>query len=824
MSQNTPSSLDLSPARWIWLRSQRTLASTFLLFRRNIHLYEQPVSAIGWIAADSRYRLTVNGQRIQWGPAPFDPRHMQADPLDLGTLLKPGLNCLAVEVLYYGHGEGTWPLGKPGFIATLDLRYSDNRTERIVTDENWRVMLDRAHKPGQYRRWFLRALQEEYNAKLRPVDWDTAQPVEPDWQIPLLMDCPADKPPICSTYPDYEHDSEPCPTRDCTLSARSISMLDESQIIIASCQSRGEVIWKRDPEDWFDYRMPESFRTSQYENWNTQPSADGSWDLPATLNTRHANYLTFSLPEQIVGWPCLSIDAAEGTIVELIIQESHDPGQTQWLDSHFYTWTRVICREGLNHFETFDYESVRWIQLHVRNASRPVRIGQVGVRRRIYAWPNKPVIQCDDPDLQSVFEATINTLHNSAQDNCVDGMGRERQPYSGDCGHQLKAIRYTFGESKLPARFIDQYSHGQVSEGYFMDSWPAYDRLDRIGRRFIGLPGWGPILDHSVQFVHDCWDQYQWTGNAEKILLLYPQFLRLATYIQQLIASDGLLPVTELGVACVWIGRIGDSHPYQLQKHKQCAFNLQVAMMFIQVLSPLSQLAGDTETAIKHQQFGQQLIQVTIERFWCPMRRVLINNRPWLDDEPGARLCDRSLALALLLDCCPNGDTQPTIDTLVIKPKEMGQSYPANAIWHHQALAKSGHIQAVIDDYRIRWAKLSSVSANNTLQEFWQTSSDSTAVWSHCATSPLNILFEHILGISPLEPGLKRFVMRPQLGDLHQLTAHACTPSGPIEVRAARSSEGCKFHITIPNNTSGILIGSEQINLQTGSHECFLPL
>ena len=81
---------DLAPARWIWYPSGRTLQNTFVLFRREVDLPAKPRRATGWIAADSRYRLEVNGQRIQWGPAPCDPRWPEADPVDLTDALQPG--------------------------------------------------------------------------------------------------------------------------------------------------------------------------------------------------------------------------------------------------------------------------------------------------------------------------------------------------------------------------------------------------------------------------------------------------------------------------------------------------------------------------------------------------------------------------------------------------------------------------------------------------------------------------------------------------------------------------------------------------------------
>lgn len=125
-------------------------------------------------------------------------------------------------------------------------------------------------------------------------------------------------------------------------------------------------------------------------------------------------------------------------------------------------------------------------------------VSGVGLRRRIFPWPHDPAIRIGDPAIQRVMDATVNTLNNSAQDLIVDGMGRERQQYSGDCGHQLHAVMGTFGETRLPRRFLITYSQGLSSEGYFLDCWPAYDRLARVMQKQLGLSNWGPLLDHGV--------------------------------------------------------------------------------------------------------------------------------------------------------------------------------------------------------------------------------------------------------------------------------------------------------------------------------------
>ena len=93
-----------------------------------------------------------------------------------------------------------------------------------------------------------------------------------------------------------------------------------------------------------------------------------------------------------------------------------------------------------------------------------VKIREVGLRRRQFPWPNEPRLRCADADIQRLLDASVNTLHNSAQETLVDGMGRERQQYSGDGGHQLHAVHYAFGENRLPARYVRTFSQGMTKD------------------------------------------------------------------------------------------------------------------------------------------------------------------------------------------------------------------------------------------------------------------------------------------------------------------------------------------------------------------------
>jgi alpha-L-rhamnosidase len=799
---------DLQPARWIWYPSGRCLANTFVLFRRNLYLQKKPRRAQGWIAADSRYRLEVNGKRIQWGPAPSDPRWLEADPIDLTAVLQVGDNTIGAQVLFYGLGDGTSPVGKPGFLFWLEMTFDDASQRTLVSNSSWKAMLPRSWKPGHYKRWYVRSLQEEFDARLYPYGWANPEfHVNSDWLDAMPLECAPDKPPVCSKYPEYLLDTSGEP-RDAQLRPRSIPQMNESLVSAEKLAEFHWISWLRPPEEYFECRPPKAYRAQQQAT--PAEVSPGVWQL--SLDGIRGAALSFVFTEQVVGWPYFTIEAPAGTTIELLVHEAHSADGPPILNTHFESWSRFICREGKNRFETFDFESCRWLQLHVHQCDGSVRISDVGIRRRVYPWPNVPIVRSSEPALQRLFDASINTLNNSAQENIVDGMARERQQYSGDCGHQLHAIYPTFGESRLPARYLMTFSQGMTLDGYFLDCWPAYDRLARLMERQVQLTRWGPILDHGVGFNFDCYYAYLYSGDLKVLNEPFPRLLRFAQYLKTLIGPDGLLPVEDIGVPSVWI----DHDAYRQQRHKQCAFNLYAAAMLQHALAPLCRLFGETRRAYAASAFGRQLEAAVVRKFWSRDNHLFVNNLPWLTEEKEIRLCDRSLATAILFDQCPEYQSKESLRTLAETPSEMGLSYPANAGWRLWALAKGGRTDVVVKELRERWANMDSVRLNNALQENWHVKPDSDSQWSHCPVVPLYVAMMNLAGIRPIEAGFKRFEIFPQLADLEDLELTAYTPQGPIHfsVRGKKGNRILAMTLPVAGRGELLLPEKEAVTLQ----------
>jgi alpha-L-rhamnosidase len=791
--------LDLSPAQWIWYPSERTLPNTFVLFRNTLVLESKPRRAVGWLTADSRYLLTVNGARVQQGPAPSDPRILDVDPMDLTGLLHAGENVLGVTALHFGLGDGTSPIGKPGFICLLNVECADGTSRTISSDSSWLSHLAQAWKPGQYKRWYLRSLQEVFDARRYPYGWDTATFDAKDWLPAMTIGCPPDKSPICSSYTDYLMEMRGDPATS-ALRARTIPFMREEEIPVLALRQLYRITWKRPAEEYFDVVTPSAYEAQAAPI----PPQDRPGEWAMTLEPDDSRALTFEFNEEIVGFPYFTIEASEGTIVELLVHEAHAPDSPPILNTHFHSWARFICRAGANRFETFEYEACKWLQLLVRRTAGQVRIFNVGVRRRTFPWPSPARCNCSDKTIQKLVHASLNTLDNSAQETIVDGMGRERQQYSGDGAHQLHGVYLAYGETRLPARYITTFGQGLTLDGFFMDCWPAYDRLARVMERQLGLTPWGPLLDHGVGFGFDCYHHALYTGDLNTLREVYPNLQRFVEYLQTIRGEAGLLKVNGIGLPAVWIDH--EAYLPGHQHHKQCAFNLYASAMLQHAFAPLSRALGAEEWAARTERWGKEIERSTIEAFWDPGSRIFVINRPWLDQEKNPRLCDRSLSTAVLYDQCPGGDTGPSIRALAEIPPNLGLSYPANAGWRLWALSRAGRTDVVLQDLRTRWNAMDSVHMNNSLQEFWKALPDGVDLWSHCPIVPLYILYMGIAGIQPVEPGFARIRIRPQLADLDHLDLTVPTPKGELLFISDGKVGGRTLTVTMPEHSTGELV------------------
>ena len=455
-------------------------------------------------------------------------------------------------------------------------------------------------------------------------------------------------PPSCSNYPGNDSMDWADPSQ-CALLKRQIPALKETLVPAQRLAESGRMDWLRDPADWFEFRMPNSYRVVREEVAEQTRRAAGS--LPATATDRQGVLGHIRVPRATGGLALLYHRRPGGNHcggLDAGIARAGRSGLARYAFLRLDAIRLPRGRQPLREFRLRVAPLAATARPQRESAGHDPRRGRSASPVRLAQRASHPLFRAGPATAVRRGRQHAAQLR---QETCVDGMGRERQQYSGDCGHQLHAIRYAFGETRLPARFLRTFSEGMTPQGYFLDCWPAYDRLARLmQKQMTGLTGgrcWTTAsASTSTAGTTGC-RPATWRRSASPIrgcCDLPPIWRRSAM-------QDGLLPVENLGVPTVWI----DHDAYRQQRHKQCAFNLYAAAMLQHALAPIARAFGDEPRAREANKLGGEILQATVRRFWSAERGLFVNNLPWLPEEKTPRLCDRSLATSILFDQCPNG-------------------------------------------------------------------------------------------------------------------------------------------------------------------------
>ncbi len=811
-------------ARWIWHPERRTLASTFVFFRREFDLLEAaPRETAAWVSANSRYMLYVNGKFVQRGPAACDPRYWDVDPVDLTPHLRIGKNVIAAVACFFGGGDGTYVPGTPlgdeacaGFLFQAEIG-TPSGTLKLHSDDSWRTQRARCWPAGGYQRWYLKALQERFDARSYPQGWNEPAFDASRWRRAKVLGIEPGRPVLQGVPSAMWRD-------DWRLTARSVPMMSERPVRPERISNAGWVDWKVPPVEYFDCFPTEAFTEQADSSAIVERKADV---VPLKLAPpgKRSAVVTFDFGREVCGFPFVRFRAPVGTAVEMLFVEAQPPGALLLRTAPQYgQWIRVIARDGETRYEAFEWDALRYLQLAVRGSDEAVEILDCGVTERVYPYPHQPVLKTPDEAINRAVEGTIRTHLITSQDTIMDNVTRERQQYAGDVDHAKLTSYYGFGEYRQAARMLRTYAQGQNKEGWFMDCWPAWDRCERLWQKSLGLTQWGPILDHGVNFVIATALHYLFSGDKATVEEVYPKLLLFDRFLGENTGRDGLLPV-EWVRNSVWI----DHRGFKTQADKQASFNIYYVGMLRDGIARLAEWMGEPEVAESARKRAAEMAGCILKVFWSDEHSLFVDNLPRSRKDGELRLHERTLAMAMLFGLFPEGREDKALEVIagiptgpyenfypVANPRaEIGFSFPANAGWRLWALSRFGRGGAVVRDLRERWGRMPSLLQNGTFSENWVPKlSESGQVWCQNGPVVLYVLYGDVLGIRPTAPGFTEFDVRPQLGDLPWIEGAAHTPGGPINIRCESDGGTLRMRLSVPPGLRPAVVFADGVDVR----------
>ncbi len=169
ISPDATAQSDIS-ARWIWRNQDScTKYNDTIVARKMVELPEATSAQLA-ITADTRYRLSINGNWIGDGPCRSWPDQYQYDVIEVTPHLKVGRNEIRIVAKYFGVGTFHQVPQQAGLLAQLDVQTSSGRNVRVITDETWEVAGASTWISNTVKRCIQMGPLEIYDARLEGQD------------------------------------------------------------------------------------------------------------------------------------------------------------------------------------------------------------------------------------------------------------------------------------------------------------------------------------------------------------------------------------------------------------------------------------------------------------------------------------------------------------------------------------------------------------------------------------------------------------------------------------------------------------------------------
>ena len=441
-------------AQWIWwAQSDGPSAYQHVTFRKEFDLAVVPRAALCFLAADTYYRLCINGQFIMHGAARTAEGEAVYDELHVAPLLRIGSNVITVEVMFVGVDVFDALPQSPGLL--LELQISEAGLV-ICTDGTWRTAPASPYVREAPRFSVQRGFVEIVDARLQDYG-------DREWPAAAVIG-PVGTPPWRKVAPR----GTPLPATDVIRpkKVRELTCCDGTAYGDVVKGSREELWWEN-PERWYGdvafYRgdLPAILHTERPSCFDGELDGDlgelctgGSRAVTVTPG-KHDPAVTFDFGQNEAGFVTFDISAEEGTIVDVVWAER------PFTDGHIRprmmttnSFLRYIARSGRQRFEAFHPQTMRFCKIILRTGGEAVTLHEVGLRRHYYDDRGACAFACSDAMIQNIYDAARQTLLLNTTDMFMDCPSRERGAWFHDGYWTALAGHYLLGENRVNRRML----------------------------------------------------------------------------------------------------------------------------------------------------------------------------------------------------------------------------------------------------------------------------------------------------------------------------------------------------------------------------------
>ena len=791
--------LDGNP-KWIWLADVHK--NQYAAFARVVDLDAAPRAAHLAIFAETHYKLYINGQFVNAGPAPFRKPVLTVDEYEVRPFLKPGANLILILARFVGETVKYGTVDKPGVLAALSLE-TDRGKSVVVSDGSWKGLALpawRAETPKMT--WALGGIEE--------VDLG-----DPSYLALALMageDYVAGMAGRSWGFP--EERLQPVSTRPLEagleLRARQVPLLawtvERPLGVPRLVRMTPEIYNLRDNA----MRLDSEYREAVWE-------VDAYAMLKAggvRLNRRRGEKgfgVLYDLMRMTAGDFTIEIRSPGPATVDVAFAEHLREGRPNVARNGSLYYCRLHLVEGVNRFRLYASTGYRYLYVVLKDFEGDLEIMGLQANECRAALDYRDEFEVPDRALCGIYDISRRAIMLNVQAEPYDCNTRERGTYWGDSQWVLESVGLMTGNfshmRRLCEAMQDEYrAVGMLNSSLYGMGEPLYDYClvpVEMLKRYIwstddrtGLAG---MVDTAGRIVQD----FRRLKDARGLIMLGPHPAGEGRH--------GLLFLDHPGLG--W-------HPRTTMGIGRADCSAGINLFYLQALQALDAIRSLTGFGTSCTTEIESLRQTLRARFMMEGEGVLADS---LVDGVGHQGCSQIVNALAVTTGVLQGDEASRAIRKVLDVEHypwIAQGSPYTYFFIAEALVKVGLPAAGMEAIKQYWTPMLARGATTTWEAFGGEHHDS---FCHAWSAPLPyLLFKGIMGVSPLEPGYRRIVIKPCLEAFDEFKGACCVPSGRITVAWHR--EGVRRHVrvSLPAGVEGLVTCGGLEHAVTGQAEWVL--
>lgn len=728
----------INNAEWLEVPSE---LNSFWIFGKSFFV-ENQTEAILEIASDKDMEIWLNGNILECAQQADLPGTKSFSCLNIS--LNKGDNLLKVQIFnpefefmnYNNHGSCH------GLAAII---YDNDGKIICKTDESWLYARNEAYIPVADTVSPQLGFCFEYDAR-KATDWQYSQPEG----IPAV---------ISKWQPKYEQRSV-APL--VTVPEQSTSIVQAGWFIRTrnngTCAEQCSYDFTR--ATFLDevFKTDTSFTPASTFRTLTPTSCFAMNPAPAGTN---GAYVIVDLGRETVGFLSFNIEAPEGTVIDIAHGEHLDDGRVRSSIAGRNFADRFICKDGINKFtHRLRRFGARYLEFHILSNAEGIKFGFATLLEQALPLSQESEFNCEDSRLLALRRVAIDTLKCCMHEHYEDCPWREQSLYAYDSRNQALYGYQIWGNYEFAKYCFNLLGDNYMGNGQIAITAPREHTL--------------AIESFSLVWVTDIYELYLHSGDAS--VLEYNRdtiFKILDSALERKDPETGLYEQYDnplIWTFFEWVDGLSGSRGLQ-EKHERlhACFNAYL----LESLQHASKMYNG-----KYDKEVKELTEAIRRYFWNNDGYFLTtDNEHYVHQHTQALMLMTGVATSVV-----NDDFFKTayINDRLVRASFSSMPYILPAWMEFSPESRKAMEELVFDQYGSMLDKGATT--------FWETIDGGDAFYyagSLChAWSSLPILYCHkyVLGVTPVEPGFKKFIVRPYPGRLTHASGSVPTPYGDIKV------------------------------------------